>query len=211
MPFQLSKSRLAIILSQLKQFESPALLREQYVTDSEIAAEILWFAYMNHDLENRKIADLGCGTGILGIGALLLGAEMVYFVDSDENVLKIARQNVLFAENEAKTKISDRAVFMHSDIKGFAEKVDSVIQNPPFGTKQKHADKPFLEKAFKISKVVYSIHKAESKNFIEKISQESNFRITNHFEFHFPIKATQKFHKRKIYRFKAGCWRMESN
>ena len=32
------------------------------------------------------------------------------------------------------------------DINGFNEKVDTVIQNPPFGVKKEHADKIFLEK-----------------------------------------------------------------
>lgn len=40
-----------------------------------------------------KILDLGCGSGILSIGAVLLGAKSVFAVDIDENSVKIAKEN----------------------------------------------------------------------------------------------------------------------
>src|SRR3989344_9496721 len=94
MPFINSKSRLAIELSKLKVFEQPDLATEQYPMDSEHGAEVLWDAYFKGDIENKTVADLGCGTGILGIGALLLGARLTYFVDSDEEAIKIAKENL---------------------------------------------------------------------------------------------------------------------
>lgn len=46
------------------------------------------------DLHNGdKILDLGCGSGILSIGALLLGAKSAFAVDIDENSVKIAGEN----------------------------------------------------------------------------------------------------------------------
>ena len=41
-----SKSSLAIMLSKLDQVPAPKVKSEQYQTDSENAAEILWFAKM---------------------------------------------------------------------------------------------------------------------------------------------------------------------
>ena len=84
-----SKSSLAIELSKLKVFNQANVSLEQYPTDSEIAATILWQAKMNNDIEDKIIADLGAGTGILGIGALLLGADYVYFVEKDEKAIEI--------------------------------------------------------------------------------------------------------------------------
>ena len=43
--------------------------------------------------EGDSILDLGCGSGILSIGALLLGAESATAVDVDENSVKIAKEN----------------------------------------------------------------------------------------------------------------------
>ncbi len=48
-----------------------------------------------------KVLDLGCGSGILSIGAVLLGAQSAVAVDIDENSVKIAR------ENAAKNNIAD--------------------------------------------------------------------------------------------------------
>ena len=90
----ISKSGLAIALSKLKTFKKPKVSLEQYPTDSEVAAELLWHAYMAGDIEGKKIADLGCGTGILGIGCLLLGAEHVYFADIDAEALEICLENL---------------------------------------------------------------------------------------------------------------------
>ena len=202
-PLVNSKARLAVELSKLDVFEEPDAGTEQYPVDSEIGADALWNAYFLDDIEGMTIADLGCGTGLLGIGALLLGAKKVYFVDSDENVLEAAKQNL--------SKFADmgEAVFLHQDVNEFSEKAHAVIQNPPFGTKTKHADREFLVKAFSTARVVYSFHKATSKDFIEKLSGDNGFRVTHYWEHDFPIKASQLFHKRKIHRIKVGCWRME--
>lgn len=200
-----SKSRLAIELSKLKTFKEPDIASEQYPMDSEIGAEVLWNAYFRGDIENKAIADLGCGTGILGIGALMLGARLVYFVDSDKEATAMAKENLDSIEDINKEK----AVFINKDISDFSEKVSTVIQNPPFGTKTRHADREFLIKAFSITDIIYSFHKATSKKFMEKISEDNGFKITNYYEFSFPIKATQLFHRRKIHRIRVGCWRLE--
>ncbi|MBW3023080.1 METTL5 family protein [Candidatus Woesearchaeota archaeon] len=197
----MTKSKLAIMLSKLKGFESPKLKAEQYVTDSEIAADVLWFAYMHGDIKGKIVADLGCGTGILGIGALALGARKVVFVDNDEEVMEICKAN--------SGKYLKKSEFIATGIKDFGGKSDTVIQNPPFGTKTKHADKEFLSKAFETAQVVYSFHKLETRDFIEKFAEDNEFEITALFEYNFPLKATQFFHTRKIHRIKVGCWRFE--
>src|SRR3989339_2175564 len=96
----MSKSRLAIALSGLEGFYEPKVRQEQYLMDSEIGASMLWNAYLLRDIEGKVIADLGCGTGLLGIGSLLLGAKHVFFVDSDEKVLEIAKNNVSKVKSE---------------------------------------------------------------------------------------------------------------
>jgi len=45
--------------------------------------------------EDDKMLDLGCGSGILSIGGILLGAKSAYAVDIEENAVKIARENAL--------------------------------------------------------------------------------------------------------------------
>jgi len=206
----LSKSALAIVLSKLEGYEKPKIELEQYKTDPEIAAQIIHFAMMKGDIKGKVVVDFGAGTGILGIGALIYGAKKVFFVDVDRDALKICERNLEFVKNQLNDKkIKNKAILVNKEVKEFNEKVDVVLQNPPFGVKKEHADRVFLEQAFKIADVVYSMHKIESKKFIEEISSKNNFKITNILEFEFPIKMTYRFHTRRIYRFKIGCWRME--
>lgn len=203
----ISKSGLAIVLSKLKSFEKPKVRVEQYTIDSEIGAEVLWNALYRGDIKQKVIVDFGCGTGILGIGALLLGAKKVWFVDIDEKVVDIAKENL--AKVKSEYSVNGEAVFLCSDIKNFNEKADVVIQNPPFGTKQKHADKIFLEKAVELAPVVYSFHKTSTKIFVESFAKDNNLKVTACFEFRFPLKQSMGFHRREIKRINVACWRLE--
>lgn len=45
------------------------------------------------DTEEKSVLDMGCGSGILGIGAALLGAKSVLCVDIDKNATDIAKKN----------------------------------------------------------------------------------------------------------------------
>jgi putative methylase len=202
-----SKKELAIVLSKLSKFNAPNVKLEQYITDSEIASDVLWQAFMREDIRDKIIADLGSGTGILGLGCLLLGAKKVYFVDIDDKVLEIAKNNL----NKLKEmfEIKGKSEFINDNISNFNEKVDIVIQNPPFGTKQKHIDKVFLEKSFEISRKIYSFHKLTSKKFIDAISRDFSFKIVEILSFSFPLKKTMKFHKKKVEKIDVGCWILE--
>jgi len=200
-----SKKQLAVTLSRLEAFERPSFLLEQYPTDSEIAADVLWNAHLNNDIEGKVVADLGCGTGILGIGAMFFSPKKIYFVDIDEKPLKKLENNLGLLELESEKEI------ICADIRNFSKQVDLVIQNPPFGVKKEHADRIFLDAAFKIAKVIYSFHKIESENFIEKFSKDCGFKITHLFRFDFPLKKTMDFHTKRIEKIKVGCWRIEKD
>ncbi|MBU1204096.1 MAG: METTL5 family protein [Nanoarchaeota archaeon] len=196
----ITKSQLAIQLSKLRTFTNPILKLEQYATDSETAAEIIWTAYLDNDIENRTIADLGSGTGVLAYGCLILGAKKVYLVEKDKEANKIASHNLSQFKNFKIIK---------SDIKDFRKKVDIVIQNPPFGTKTIHADREFLKKAMQVSKKIYSLHKTSTKDFISTFAKKNNFRIKRIISFSHPIKQTYKHHKKSIHRTKVSCFVLE--
>jgi len=198
----ISKSGLAIELSRLLVFKDADIRLEQYPTDSEVAADVLWFAYMKGDIKEAKIADLGAGTGILGIGALMLGSKSVYFVEKDRNAINLLKQNLAELENHE---------IIEKDIEDFNEVVDVVIQNPPFGTKNKHLDQMFLIKAFSSANIVYSFHKTATKEYINKVAKKNDFSITDFIDFKFPLKQTHRMHKRKIHRIDVSCLRFEKN
>lgn len=202
----MTKKELSILLSKLKVFEEPELRLEQYPTDPEIAGEALWFAYMQGDIEGKMIADLGSGTGILGLGALLLSAKKAFLVDIDTKAVELAMQNKAFLEKETGKKMD--ASFVAGDVNMFDENVDVVIMNPPFGTQSEKIDTLFLIKAMSLAKVIYSFHKASTKTYINKLVKDNGFETTHYKEYDFPIKMSMPQHKKKIERIKVGLWRV---
>ena len=201
-----SKKSLEVLLSKLKSFEKPSLMLEQYATPSNIAAEWIWGMAMKREVSGRVFLDAACGPGILGLALLLLGAKKVYFLDKDESVLKICRENY---ENIKEEYEVGEAEFVLSDISLFDAEVDAVVQNPPFGTKEGHLDKKFLEKAFSLAPLVYSMHKYSTVKFVEAIARDFNFSITEVWRYEFPIKGAFAFHKKPVKKIDVGLWRME--
>lgn len=201
----MSKGSLAIILSKLKGFALPKVRLEQYTTDSQTAADILWKAQQLGDIQGKTIADLGAGTGILGIGALILGAKQVFFIESEKEALEIAKENYA----EVRHYANGEAVFVCDGIENFNQTADTVIQNPPFGTRQKGADTHFLQHAFKIAPIVYSFHKTSTHTHIKKVSEQAEMTITHTFPYQLPIKATLTQHKHKIHRIDVTIYRFQ--
>ncbi len=200
----MKKKQLEMILEGVKGFSAPDVRKEQYDTPAPIAAELLHFAYMQGDL-GGIVFDLGCGTGILAIGAKLLGAEKVIGVDSDLEALKIARENAERIGVDVCPiccDVKDFAVRRHTDL------IYSVVMNPPFGAQRKGCDRPFLQKALEIGDVVYSLHNVGSGNFINKFIQQQGI-ITHKISIDFPIKWRFRFHKKDIKIVNVELYRFE--
>lgn len=183
----MKQRRLEMLLEKVEGFESPSAALEQYATPAVLAAEMLHFAYMQGDLEDT-VFDLGCGTGILAIGAKLLGAREVTGFDLDRKALEIARRNA-----EA---MGVDVEFVHADISEIDGHVNTVVMNPPFGAQAKGSDRPFLLSALRTSDVVYSIHNSGSHDFISRFIGDA--RITDWYTTAFPLKRTFKFHKKDV-------------
>ncbi|MBM3199909.1 methyltransferase [Candidatus Woesearchaeota archaeon] len=200
----MKKRELAVLLSKLKTFSKPKVNLEQYQTDSEIAADALWTAYMCGDIEGKTIVDLGCGTGTFGLGALLLGAKKVYMIELDEETLALANQNKETLEKETGQKLN--AELLKQDIRNFKKRSDVVIQNPPFGVQKSHTDKLFLLKAMETAPKIYSFHKIESNEFIKRFAKEHGFCSELIKEYDLPIKKVYFFHAKRMYKVKVGMW-----
>ena len=59
-----SKKDLEIKLSSLASKDSRNIELEQYQSSSSLVSLLLWKAYLNGDIFDKTIADLGCGNGI---------------------------------------------------------------------------------------------------------------------------------------------------
>ena len=134
----MKKKELEMALQSLEVFDNPKVNLEQYPTPSVIASDILFSAYAAGDIAGKRVADLGCGTGIFAIGAYLLGAESVTAFDIDADALGIAERNSASKGCEIE--------FIKCNINEVSGSFDTVLMNPPFGSQNKHADRPFLSK-----------------------------------------------------------------
>ncbi len=201
-----SKKELEVELSKLKSFENPSWELEQYATPSHIAAEWVWCMALKAEVSGRIVLDAACGPGILGLGLLLMGARKVYFLDKDIEAIQICIKNYNKLKEEYEI---GEAEFITQDVALFDAEVDLIVQNPPFGTKDEHADKRFLEKAFSTARIVYSMHKWSTQKFVEAICKDFKFKITDLWRFDFPIKAAFKFHEKPVQVVDVGLWRME--
>ncbi len=184
----MKKKDLEIALQSLEVFEDPKASLEQYPTPSVIASDILFSAYAAGDIAGRRVADLGCGTGIFAIGAWLLGAESVTAFDTDPQALVTARRNA--------EKLQCQIEFVECDVRDVAGEYDTVLMNPPFGSQNKHADRPFLAKAMGSADSVYSIHMACTLDYIEKTAAEAGRSVCSHKTYKYEIPHTFSFHSK---------------
>ena len=197
-----TKKELAIRLSKVLKLEKPLKKFEQYETPSEIAAEMAWIAYQEGNVKDKEVCDLGCGTGILSIACGLLKARKVFGFDIDEEALKLARKNAeIFRLKNCK--------FIKKSFEDVNRRFDCTIMNPPFGRYPKHKDREFLQKAFQISDIVYSLHPSHSRKAIEKFALRNKFETKLLKEFNFPIKKTFIWHKKRILYFKASLLKFQ--
>lgn len=68
---------------------------------------------LEEDWHNKKVLDMGCGTGVLGILSYLKGAKKVTYIDIDEWCIENTEENLV--RNQVKGKV----------ILGGAEKIDT--------------------------------------------------------------------------------------
>lgn len=64
---------------------------------------------LTYDLTNKRVLDVGCGTGILGLAALLLGAEEATALDIDPGCVDNTRHNALLNGLRLRVLLGDLA------------------------------------------------------------------------------------------------------
>ncbi len=167
----IKKKHLEIKLERVPPHPDPKPELEQYPTPTYVATDILYNAYLNRDILGKKVFDFGCGTGIFSLGAAILGAEKVIGIDLDKKAVDIA---IKLAEEWG---LEDKIDFEVKDVINFKEKGDTVLMNPPFGSQNKGADVPFLNKAYKSSIKLYSLHNQKTESYVRKHIIENGFNI----------------------------------
>ena len=200
-------------LEQIETFSDPKEYLEQYQTSPQIAGEIFHYINQNYDLKNYKIADLGCGTGILGLSAALCGCENVYLYDIDEEALEIAKQNAQNLNVEKNIKFELMDVHDLRDAQNFNKFFDLIITNPPFGIRSENgADIEFLKTGTKICKgTIFSLHKLSTLNYLKKFYNKNGIKEVNSFSIEYDLPKTYKFQKNKKTKIEVVCLEAKIN
>ncbi len=200
-------NKLEQYLQDVDSFEQPKVKLEQYMTPPHIAACMLHTIQSTFgDIENKMVADLGCGSGMLTVGSLLLDAAFCTSFDIDSDSLHTCARNLEeFELSSYDLVLSDVTNF---DLR-FDKFFDTVVMNPPFGTSHKGADVEFLRTAMRISKgCVYSLHKTTTRDHI--LSKAQSWKVKGEViaELRFNLPHSYSFHKKKsvdiavdLYRF----------
>ena len=132
MSSKLSLKELNIFLSRVEGFPTPNFDLEQYLTPPNIAASIVTFIDEEYkDIGGRFLLDLGT-TGMLGIGCSYMGAYTCG-VDISQDAINVAKRNCInLGVHNFDCICSDVSkvvnYFSH-------KKFETVLMNPPFGTK----------------------------------------------------------------------------
>lgn len=199
-----SKRALEQRLSRVQGFDAPRAALEQYPTPAEIAAHLVHLADLNDDL-NGVVVDLGAGTGILGLGAALRRPRRVIGIERDPAALALAR------DNERRVAPTTGIDWLLADAtRPPLEGSDAtVLMNPPFGAQygNEGADRRFLDATREFADVVYSIHNAGSRGFVESFVADGGGEITHAYELALETDRQFDFHEAERETIRAECYR----
>jgi len=152
------------------------------------------------DIQDKVVGDFGCGCGILSIAANMMGAAHTIGLDIDPDALAIARDNCDTIELDVDFMLADLSEPWDERHPGPFQpgRIDTIIMNPPFGTKLKGIDMVFLRKAIELAgKAVYSLHKTSTREHILRKSKEWEVECEVLAELKFNVPMMYKFHKKK--------------
>ena len=200
-------------LESIETFSSPKDYLEQYQTPPSVAGEMIHYISNNYSLKNFSIADLGCGTGILGIAAALCGCKNVFLFDIDEEALEIAKNNVENLELNDNIQIIQMDVNQLRLCKKLNKFFDLVITNPPFGIRSENgADVEFLKTAsYLCNNTIFSLHKFSTVNFLKKFYNKNGISDIKSFKIEYKLPKTYKFQKKKEKNIDVVCLEAKIN
>jgi len=194
------------VLASVEPHPSPRAHLEQYTIPVDVAAEMLFVAaYINDDIIGKTVADLGCGTGRLAIGAAVLGAKETVGVDIDRTAVRLAERNA------EKVDVAEKTMWVVADIDVLHGTFDTVLQNPPFGVQRRGADRKFLLKSLELAHRVYSLHKGGERNraFIKRFIEGQRGKVTGIFPMKLVIPRVFGFHTKTKYEVDIDLYRIE--
>lgn len=171
---------------------------------------------------------------MLSLAAAVMGAKSVTAFEIDESAIEIAKENLENLEFEDVVKIVHcdlsklpDVVTMSSSDNGEEEegstspspppppppkRFETIIMNPPFGTRTKGIDMLFLRKAiFSCSRAVYSMHKTSTRLHVQKTAASCGALGTVIATLKFDIPKMYAFHTESSKDIEVDLWRVVPN
>jgi ribosomal protein L11 methyltransferase len=130
-----------------------------------------WLDGQNESLTNKSVIDYGCGSGILGIAALLLGASKVIGVDNDPQALLASKDNL----SRNKLKSSQLDTYLPNDLPDDLAKMQADILLANI------LAQPLYELKDRLAKLT----KTGGKIVLSGILEDQAADLRNHYEDHF--------------------------
>lgn len=93
-------------------------------TRVDYGSKVLLETYLKNEKENKKVLDLGCGYGLLGIVIAKVTGSEVTMCDVNKRALHLAKMNA--SENKVDSKILESNVY-----ESINDNFDVIITNPP--------------------------------------------------------------------------------
>lgn len=200
---------LEAMLAGVPGHDAPRPELEQYRTPDKVAAELLWAASADGAIAGRHVMDLGCGTGVLGLAAAILGAARVTGVDLDPRALATARHAA------ERLQVADRCAWVEADIGVWTPvPADTVVMNPPFGAQaaNRHADRAFLRAAAGCVRAsrgtVWLLAQVRTESFLGAFARELGMTVERVGVWDYPLVATMAHHEDEVRLVPVGGYRL---
>ncbi len=196
---------LAMRLSKLHPHPCNSVELEQYSTDGDLAARWLSDVAAFGDLfEGCSVVDIGSGNGVLGLGALLMGASSATLVEVDEEACAACADNAASLGLEecieiARAEVGEDALDIAS--------ADLVISNPPWGRQVERADRPFLDAILSAGVTAHVMHSAGASH-IQSIFEAASWDVECYGEADLALPAAYEHHTRERGKTRAAFWRL---
>jgi len=197
---------LAIKLSKLTPHPCENVVLEQYATEGDLASYWMLAVDQLDGFEQCTVVDMGAGNGILGIGALLLGAAEEVFVESDPAALDVIETNIDSLDEELQTRAKILSATVGLDEVPL-EGVDIIVMNPPWGVQREKADRPFLEAAFASKATSIHVLHSDKATHLEPMAKEHGWWAETVLRTEFRLPPTYEHHAQRKGKTDVKCWR----
>lgn len=204
------KADLERTLEAVPRHPAPSPDLEQYRTPPAIAAQFLLLAHADGAIADKRVLDLGCGTGTFAVGAALLGARLATGIDADAQSIGLAQRCA------ADLRVQERTWFVTADLAQWrpeAGAYDAVVMNPPFGAQKnnKHADRAFIARAAEAVRpqgTVWFLAQVRTEGFLAQQAKALGAAIERVATWPYPLEATMTHHREAARTVEVGAYRL---